>query len=259
MLQFIRKLFKSSPEPKGQHVIAQTGYGPMIVNAHDAYVGRDILRYGVWQRNEIETLLKLARFLIARHGAITAYDIGANFGMHSLALGRTFGPAITIRAFEAQEPVFNMLCGTLALNGLQNVHCHCNAVAAEAGQVLRLNLPDYDVTNNLGSFEVLPALRSDNNFLIRSGRIQEVKTLTVDSFAEPVHLMKIDVEGMEGDVLRGAAKTIAAHRPVCHVEILKGDARVIHAFFAQHNFLVLPNGADALAIPAEMSEELAQA
>ena len=48
---------------------------------------------------------------------------------------------------------------------------------------------------------------------------EAVPLYRIDDFAFPrLALLKIDVEGMEGDVLRGAAGTVARHRPVIYVE-----------------------------------------
>jgi hypothetical protein len=50
--------------------------------------------------------------------------------------------------------------------------------------------------------------------------VREVSTMTLDSFDfRPIAVIKIDVEGHEGSVLDGAARTIAQERPVLVVEI----------------------------------------
>ena len=48
---------------------------------------------------------------------------------------------------------------------------------------------------------------------------EDVPLIVVDRFPlSSLHLLKIDVEGMEAEVLLGAKQTIARHRPILHVE-----------------------------------------
>jgi hypothetical protein len=58
----------------------------------------------------------------------------------------------------------------------------------------------------------------------QSSPSRDVAVITVDDLQlRELRLLKIDVEGMEGDVLQGAAKTIARCRPVLYVENDRAD------------------------------------
>ena len=60
----------------------------------------------------------------------------------------------------------------------------------------------------------------------------------------PPDLMKIDVEGAEGAVIRGAARTIDAHRPVLLIEVHSRDAgrEVADAMPCRYTFRDLATG-----------------
>jgi FkbM family methyltransferase len=240
----------------GPNRVVISNNGPMIVNINDVYIGQAIRESGIWQSEEIKTLVKLGQHLANSLGQINFYDVGANVGTHTLAIAKSLRGQCRVRAFEPQEAIFHMLCGTIALNNLQNVQCHCNAVSAEDGEILEVEFPDYSATNNFGGFECLPPRNSDNHGMKKSPDRRRISTVSIDSFAEPVHLLKIDVEGMEDQVLRGAEKTITTFRPICHVELLKTDVEFVKSYFIQRNYALLPHGADVLAVPQERLRDL---
>ena len=67
--------------------------------------------------------------------------MGANFGCFALALARIAGPKGKVHAFEAQRVIFDMLCGSVALNGLTQVFCHHVAVGDREGVI---EVPQFD-------------------------------------------------------------------------------------------------------------------
>jgi FkbM family methyltransferase len=178
--------------------------------------------------------------------------VGANVGQYSLALAKTFGARISLRAFEPQRPVFHMLCGTMALNNCLNVKLECAVVSDQDGHQIRIVLPDYDAANNFGALEFEAVQASDNSLLRFSDKEDAVPTVTLDSYAERPHLIKIDAEGMEMKVLQGAARTVANARPVCMVETGKTGLEPVRSFFAGHNYKLFPRGQNAIAIPGEL-------
>jgi FkbM family methyltransferase len=135
-------------------------------------------------------------------GAV-AFDVGANVGAYALLLGHAVGAAGRVYAFEPSPVAFAGLREHIRLNRLADrvtaVHC---AVGAEVA-----TLP-FIVASTAGEGRLAPDARLD-------GALQ-VPVTTIDAFCERERVtpdfIKIDVEGAELDVLRGARETIGRTR-----------------------------------------------
>ena len=232
------------------NVLVASAYGPMIVNVRDKFIGQSILQNEYWAKAEIDMLHQLAEAVLADAPALTFLDLGANVGIHSLALAQTFDGRVNVHAVEAQRQIFHMLCGTMALNGLDNVRCYRAAVSDRAGETLTYDLPDFRQANNLGRLELAPPALSDNAELVKAGR-ERAPTITIDSFAVKVDLIKLDVEGMELRALEGGRQTIARDKPVLFFETVKSDQDAIVGFFRLQGYHGYVRGHELLAIPPE--------
>ncbi|WP_372898469.1 FkbM family methyltransferase [Stieleria sp.] len=177
--------------------------GWFLVNANDMYIGRSLIKYGEFSAGE----MKLFRQVV-KPGDIVA-EIGANIGSHTVGLAQQVQRQGRILAFEPQPVVFQNLCANVALNGLTNVDTfHCGLGAAPDTTVV----PDirYEQEGNFGGFSL--------STRYRQGTPVEVKRFD-DVFRYPrLNLIKIDVEGMEEAVLRGARGSIERFKPVLYVE-----------------------------------------
>lgn len=176
-------------------------YGFMLYSLHDIYMGRAFEHYGEYGEHEVA----LYRQLI-RPGQVVI-DAGANIGSFTLFFGQAVGRDGLVHAFEPQRVIYHMLCTNLALNRLHNVVSHLAAVGAAPGQITVPKV-DYGKTGNFGGLS-----------LTEGGDGEEVPILTIDGLGlERCDLIKIDVQGMEGEVLTGAAETIERFQPLLYVE-----------------------------------------
>jgi FkbM family methyltransferase len=183
------------------NALIQSRHGYTLFNRNDIYIGRSLQLYGEYSENEIALL---RQFLEEGN---TVVEVGANIGAHTLPLAKIVGARGVVHAFEPQRIVFQALCANMALNSLDQVYCHQAAVGAEPGHILVPRL-DYSAQNNFGGLGLGQYDTGEN-----------VPLMTVDQLdLEACHLMKIDVEGMERSVLRGAEATIAEHRPILYLE-----------------------------------------
>jgi FkbM family methyltransferase len=224
----------------------------MIINANDRYIGRSIETYGSWAADDIELIKSIIRIQLEEKSSVKFYDVGANIGTHSVALAREFGNKISVRSFEAQRQVYYMLCGNVALNGLENVICHHQAVSDQFGS-LAINVPDYNTENNFGGVELIKPVHSDNHDMIKSVS-EQVQTVTLDSLNEAVDFVKMDIEGMEHMALAGAQEMIGRYTPICFVEIFKTDQTFVKNFFKQLGYTAYELRAeDWLFIPEKSS------
>jgi methyltransferase, FkbM family len=176
--------------------------GYFVYNANDSYIGRSLDLYGEYSYAEA---LLLQQFL--RPGMIFA-EVGANIGAHTVGLARRVGQQGRVLAYEPQRIVFQNLCANIAINGLMNVECHWMALGERSGM---LNVAEFDFTQP-GNFGVFSADRVKGH--------QRVPIATLDDHFPYnwLHALKIDVEGMEVAVLRGAANTISRYKPMIYVE-----------------------------------------
>ena len=141
-------------------------------------------------------------------------DVGANVGFVSLIASSRVGPRGQVFSFEPNPSLVSRLRQTIARNGVANVSIFETALGADAGTV-RLIAGEHHGTNRISvgdeapSEKEVPLDRADD--LLR-GRIPD----GVAAF------VKIDVEGAELRVLKGAEGTLArAKPPVLLIEVGK--------------------------------------
>lgn len=187
--------------PESPHVAERScRHGVMRFFRNDAFCGRALAVYGEWSEAEIRIC---SAFL--GPGAV-AVEAGSNVGAHTLGLARAVGPQGVVHAFEPQRAVFDLLRHNVEANGLSNVVLH-NAGVGRTGGTLCVATPDYGRLGNFGAI-ALGGMGGD-----------VVPIETVDGLDLPsLHLLKADVEGMEAQVLEGARRTIARHRPALFLE-----------------------------------------
>ncbi len=179
-------------------------HGMMTYPVNDAFIGRSLDLYGEWCEAELETLGTLVG-----PGA-TIVDVGANIGSHTVYFARLVGPEGRVIAFEPQSFAHGLLVANLATNGFFNTRCERAAVGKEPGKA---RIPRIDPTkrSNFGAVSVDQGPSHE--------AMDDVEVRTIDVLdLEACTLIKIDVEGMECDVLEGAKRTILRHKPVIFVE-----------------------------------------
>jgi FkbM family methyltransferase len=133
-------------------------------------------------------------------------DVGANVGVHTVRLARLVGADGEVIAIEPDPDVAVRTNRNIALNGLANVRV-INAAASERPGSMQLYRPSpWDTNRARASLLHHPYL---------TGVKTMVPVVTVDDVCagRAVSLIKIDVEGHESAVVRGAAATIARYAP----------------------------------------------
>jgi FkbM family methyltransferase len=143
-----------------------------------------------------------AAFKAAVVPGATVLDVGANLGAYTVLFAQWVGPRGRVFAFEPAPGSRSGLSRQLALNGVEpRVQVRPEAVAGASG---------------VRSFHA-DGVRGDNRLVTSDDSpgagCVEVPTTSIDEFCQGAGIepdvMKIDVEGAELDVLRGARRTIA--------------------------------------------------
>lgn len=135
-------------------------------------------------------------------------DIGANMGSFTVPLAY-YNPQYDFIAFEPQKMVFHQLCGNFAINKLRNAQAFNCAVGSER-TAFDITTPDYDEESNIGAFSLDKEVRDHDDYLCKTqGATERIDVYTLDSFCiKGIVLIKIDVEGMELDVIKGGLETL---------------------------------------------------
>jgi FkbM family methyltransferase len=194
-------------ELPGFNQLVRGRHGLFIANRNDKYVGRSLIEYGEFSELEWHVL---ARY--CRPGDVVA-EVGANVGAHTVTLAKAVGERGRVIAVEPQPVLFQMLCANVALNCLLNVdamNCGCSARADVTFVVPGL---DYGTENNFGGIALEQARAAVCARPVRMEPLDRV----LEGY-QRLDLVKVDVEGMEEDVLASGAATIGRFRPVLYVE-----------------------------------------
>jgi FkbM family methyltransferase len=166
--------------------------------------------YGEWAEHEIGFC---GRFVTPGD---TVLDVGAYIGTHALAFAECVGPGGRVYSFEAQPASFALLARNLA------AAAHVTAVHAAvshplAGASILLDEIDIAEPRSYGSAAIGDA--SDKRQPIR------VPATTLDALdLRSCALVKIDVEGMEDQVLLGGERLLASCAPLIYAECNTVDA-----------------------------------
>lgn len=206
---------------------------PASVGGAQLYVSPDAqLKYLKLAADAFDTeLLRLARDHV-KHDSIV-WDIGANVGVFTFAaagLARS-GHVFAIEADNWLAELIRRSC-RLPENRALGITVLSAAVSA---------------TNGVAEFAIARRGRASNYLVDAGGWSQSggererthVATLTldslVDSFARPTFL-KIDVEGAEAMVLRGATRLLNEVRPALYIEVGKENSEEVTRLLQTSNY-----------------------
>ncbi len=192
-------------------------YGTMLYFSGDSYVGRSLDLYGEFSEGEVRVFDQLLQ------PGMTAVDAGANIGCHTVFMAKKTGPAGRVHAFEPQRMIYQALVANLALNAIENTQAYHCAVGSGEGSV---TVPHINYAKG-GNFGGLALGQLDQG--------EPVPLRSIDSLdLSACHFIKIDVEGMETDALKGAKQTLDEFKPYLYVENDRpdGSAELIETLFS---------------------------
>jgi FkbM family methyltransferase len=170
------------------------------------------------KRGVESTLLRNSFYLLnkfSKNSNLIIYDVGANYGFLSLVWAKaTLKRNGFVFCFEPSPTVSKITEKNIFINGLNNTKLLKKAVG-----------------NMNGSIKIYDSLTTSNIEPTDNSKPVDVEIITLDMFSdleqiEKVDLIKIDVDGIELDILNGAKKVLEKYKPILIVET-NDDSRIL--------------------------------
>ncbi|MCF4967330.1 FkbM family methyltransferase [Nostoc sp. CMAA1605] len=167
-----------------------------------------------------------------------ALDIGAAFGIITLALSKVVGAEGFVHAFEPSRTAQNCLQQLLELNHVHNVTLVKSAIADAAGYT---EFIEYTSDNDLSWASDTSTLASPSINPTMNHLRYEVDVTTIDEYVAAQDIkpkaIKIDIEGFELYALHGGKNTLEKFLPYLCIDIHKDVKTGESALLAVEPFL----------------------
>ena len=190
---YLYKYIYKYVRPSGEQLIECQG-SKMWVNCEDETgVVPHLLVEGIYEKLETELIKNSLK------PGMVFVDIGANLGYYTLIASKLVGEQGKVYAIEPDDKNFQLLSKNVSLNNLKNVQLIKKALSEQPGeQKLYKDKENYGRHSLAGSN--VPVL--DTVFTVETDTLDNVLNGVAPS------VMKMDVQGAEGLVMKGASKTL---------------------------------------------------
>jgi FkbM family methyltransferase len=180
----------------------------LFVDLSDHVIGLNIVR-GRYENDEIRWMRRLLK------PGDVAIDVGAHIGFFTMQMAAAVGAAGRVYAFEPSDPIADLLEQSVAENRFEDRVVFRRAAVGAADGSATLTFP-VETLNSGGSY----VLR-DGNTPLPGHLTRKVPLVALDGLdlRRPVRLIKMDVEGAEPHVVRGAERILRADRPMILSEL----------------------------------------
>ncbi|MBI4507921.1 MAG: FkbM family methyltransferase [Chloroflexi bacterium] len=189
--------------PTERPLIESVGSGyRMALNPTD-YVERCVYFFGYYE-------LAFARWLEGRlRPGMVFCDVGAHVGQYTLMAAAAVGEAGRVYAFEPEPRNFGRLRSNVELNGFRNVFLHQCAVSDVSGGATFYVHSGGNFNSGNHSLRPDPDLAHPQAIVVRTVTLADALL-----HAPKIDMIKIDVEGAEMLVLRGAEAILVRDHPI---------------------------------------------
>ncbi|MFE5729290.1 FkbM family methyltransferase [Streptomyces sp. NPDC056528] len=219
-----RRYVRDAPSPIGKALLAsrylnphlrehprrrviETGFGTRIAVDTQDLIQRYLYLFGIWEPHMTRWLRQRLR------PGDTYVDVGANIGYYSLLAAQLVGDEGQVVAVEASPAFQQRLLRNVALNEYRNVRA-VNGAVSDVEETLKFVLAS---SANMGANSIVPYEGpAESTFEIEARPLPDL--LTADEIAR-ARVIKIDVEGAEGSVVRGMARMLPRLRPDAEITV----------------------------------------
>lgn len=163
--------------------------------------------------------LKQLRKYVKKNAVIL--DIGANLGNHTVFFAKECA-ANKIYAFEPTQKTFKILEENIKINHLDNIVVAMNIALGVRDTKVNVIVNTKDAGSNYVEENI------DGNVIMN--------TLDGLLLSDRIDFIKIDVEGFEYEVLKGAKQTIASDHPDIFIEIFNKNYDKVHSLLMQMGY-----------------------
>jgi FkbM family methyltransferase len=240
---------------KSFNVLKMSKYGQIIININKKSLSDLTVRNNLISEDPLNLIIELLKLRLQTQNNVTFYDIGASSGLYSLAVAKSFGDKVNIRSFESQRMVFNMLCGTVALNGYLNIYCYNLLISSQSTGLIKIDIPNHYSCTSFND-SIFSAPEVSNDYILSNSLQDYVSTSSIDSFNEKIDFIKINSNGMEEKILLGVKDTTLQSRPIFFISINSCDLNFIFNYFKTANYACYQNSIGLFTIPNEFEINL---
>ena len=166
-------------------------------------VGRSLFLYGVYEPLATDVFSSLLA------PGDSAIDVGAHYGDFTLVAAAKVGTSGSVLAFEPQDEVRAVLENNVRINGIRQVRVFPDALGDRTGEA-RLYTASNVLHTGGASLSAAHVGQSDRYAVVPVRRLDDV---VPDATRSAFRAIKIDVEGAEAAVLRGASTLIDRSQP----------------------------------------------
>jgi len=212
-----RKRIAAITWPGGFRIVRR--HGVLLLLNYRNYVDRELLFYGRYERDQIETLTAA----IVRHGCDIFLDVGANIGLYSLiaATRRLAGEVI---AFEPDTRSLGALRTNLLINGI-----------ADIVEVRPIALSDHDgvvrFALDAGSSSCRSKVSEDGTVAVSCAKLDTLLPVSGKRL-----FFKIDIEGHELSALDGMRGVLEHNRCFLQIESFAANAPALDEVMRQRGY-----------------------
>jgi FkbM family methyltransferase len=202
----------------------------------DLFQGIDFAIFlGIYERQTKAALRKLVS-----PGALVL-DIGANVGAHTLYLAQLVGPQGHVFGFEPTDYAFRKLNRNLELNpelARRVTACHCFLTGTDEDRVPSAIYSSWPLAQQAG----LHAKHLGREMRTETARARCLDSFLTERTDRKVQLVKLDVDGFECDVLRGATALLRDVQPIFVMELAPYVLEERGASLEEFVSFFIPNG-----------------